>query len=1138
MACGTGKTLVAIRLIEQMLPKGGICVYLMPSISLIPQTLTSFQQNSELKSKHDYYAVCSDPSAGKNANSDLDVGNINDIDIPSSTDSEKLKERLNNRDENKIFTIFCVYNSWEVLQDAGVNADLALYDEAHRTAGSIDGFAGKALSEIKSLKKVFMTATPRIYKDPAGRKTEVYSMDDESVYGKTAYYLSFTEAVAKKLLVPYNILVPEVSKVEESSDVETLAGKEKLRSLWTGITKPLEDNEQNKLLQRVIVFHNTIYASQTFTKYKDKIKGKKTSRSKGYPVPFKDIIPKDSKMAIVKHVDSNMSAKKRKHKIDWLQESVDENECRILSNARCLQEGVDVPALDAVAFLDPKKSPVDIIQAVGRVMRKDNAENSSKNIGYVILPVPIPLGSIPKDKLYSNDTYKIVSNVLHSMLAHDDQLTSLLNQTWLPNRNKKGKWKITKKLEKYIEKIMPNADENTMEVIRSIMIKMVDKSYYPRYGEKLGKAANKLEEQVNKQVSNEKKKKLFDEFHDGLKNLINDSITESDAKKVLCQHIVLHKVFDMLFPESKIYNSVSVELEHIVAKMDFKLPDLADTYNSIRRELGQMAGQKEIIQEFIKVLYDSFFKGADPKAAAKYGIVYTPIEIVDFILRSVNDLLQENFDGETFDSPDLKVLDPFAGTGVFITRLLQSGMISKDNVQNKYENDLYANEIMLLAYYTAVANMEMVFKEETNIHKSFPNMHYADTFRQNASNVTKNLEDWFPDMHDKLKENNKVDLRVIIGNPPYSIGQKKASDGIKRTVHEMLEKRISDTYHIEAKNIGFDGAMPGLKNLYLKAFRWASDRIGKSGIIGFVVPSSFITAVSLCGVRACFEKEFTDVYLFNCLGEKGVDCNGRNIFEYIGQDGGSTVGICIVFLVKNIKQGNQQTKIHYSQFDVTQPTEITPSKNWYAAEKRETISKLQFKKIDWSNISLNKYKDWMNQRLEHIEKDWNLGISIGNKRDKNVNNTIFDTYSNGLKTHRDDWIYDVSKEELQKRMEMSIEYCNTKYNKDHKKDITKVAHTDKFDKKLKTLKPIKFDESLIKSALYRPFIKQYVYFDPTLFIECPNSIPEYFPDNNVNQIMQISDKNNKEFSTIITDKIPDLNILGASQSVPVRGGGN
>ena len=1134
MACGTGKTFVSIKIMEEIISDSGVCVYFVPSISLIPQTLAQFKRNGR---GHNYHAVCSDKTA---TNIDDDATR-SDLDVESSTNPDDLVKKLKKRDKSKPFVIFTVYNSWKVTSDglekSGIKPELVLYDEAHRTTGKRDGFAGDSLHKLDAAKKVFMTATPRVYKNSGDKN--VNSMDDKDTYGTTAYNLSFTDAVEKDRLVPFRIILPQFKKSEQNS--EKLDHKDKLRAIWEGIKYPNGIDSDRKFLQRMIVFHNTINKSRVFagTMKGNKITGEEKDEDyekkyKNYEKKYKEYmmkhIPSDDSEAesctvSVRHVDSTMSAKQRRKDIEWLKDSSnDETECRILSNARCLQEGVDVPALDGVAFLDPKRSPVDIIQAIGRVMRKDKG----KEYGYVMLPIPTFSDSDPESELKRSPTYRMISDIMSALLAHDNKLSSLLNQSFLIDRERTGK-STTKSFDDYLKTLLVNASPSQINYIRTVMIDLVDKTYYPRYGLDLGKKAVEIEEKIKSEASIVKNAEVITKLQHDLKTLINDSITLDDARKVLCQHAVLRPVFDQLFPESKANNPVSAELDKTVDKLDVDLHEMQDIYDLIKNEMSNM-DDPVVKQEFIRNLYDSFFKGADSKASTKHGIVYTPVEVVDFILNSVNDVLKSEF-GKTFSDDSVKVLDPFTGTGMFVTRLLQSGLILNEKLESKYKHDIHCNDIELLAYYTALANIETTYYEIENNRVPFNNILFTDTFSQNPLyfknginwKKQQKIEETFGGSHKLLGQQKNTQLNVIIGNPPYFGGQETASAGTESTKHIELEKLIKDSYIEYAPK----GNTKVLYNSYIKAFRWASYRIGVSGVIGFVTPESFISGITMSGVRKCINDEFTDIWCFNLRGNTKLSGEagrktGGNIFG-----SGSREPISITIFSKNpakIKSG--KCTIHYKTSDDYLKTK----------EKLNVLktTKSIYSIKNWQTIIPNKYHDWINQ-LGNENEEFKVHMALGDKNLKGKNpKSMFDLFSNGLKTHRDAWVYNASNIDLETNIKTTIDYINTQVSDPFEINPLKCAWTSTMHKKIKKLKlPIKFSNKHIRMATFRPFVKQYLYFDP-IFIDTKYHIPKFFTFNDKNPTIIAPDKIKGEFSTLMTDTTPDLHIHESSQCFPLH----
>ena len=1198
MACGTGKTLTSLHIAEKTAGRGGLVLYLVPSISLIPQAMREWAENRSMP--HRYIAVCSDKTAGND-----EEGSITEIPITPSTNVKDLQKEYARLDrKNTMSVVFSTYNSVAVASEALLkhdkNAmfDLILFDEAHKTTGvekiteSYYQLAHNNLVSgkdgVPAKKRLYMTATPRVYKRKPtakkmknGRRVEselkVYSMDSTSTYGDEFYRLDFSDAVKRGLLSTYKIIMRKVDKgdmygkfIESGQDTRDKDDKDygdldldymaKLGGILKAITYPDDSPDAPpKPLQRVMVFHNQIKKSKMFAAHglnqdvdKKPLKVDKTTRmGLSFDNLSKRLLATDSKLAgyvtHTRHVDGTTNSRNRGERIDWLRKSdTKPTEIRILSNARCLQEGVDVPALDAVAFMDPKKSPIDIIQSIGRVMRKGNG----KNIGYVIIPIPVLEGDNPKSVLDRNKKYEQVNGIIQAILAHDDKLRAILNNQMLSHSSSSKKRKpadvqeITPQLQEWLEQtIVGDIDDELLEEIKIILLELGDSGRYKKVGAELGEQSVIIEEMLKQQIKIQPKTaKIIGDLHKNLQSVVGSTITLIETVKALAQHAVMNRVFVTLFPGYE--NPVASAFNKVLDKIDIRhqLKSLENYYQVIAYDIEQFETPEQK-QEFIRIIYDSFFRGADKKASIKHGIVYTPIEIVDFIINSVQHVLQTEF-GKSFDDRCVKILDPFTGTGTFITRLLESGMISQDNLYAKYKNDIYANEIMLPAYYVAMANIETSYqkmkgsKDKMGKYVPFDGISYMDTFDQHP---LYRLEKRYREKQLQLTDLNLKEaqartrrqgmdaINVIFGNPPYMGGQETADQDNAATRHTILENRIKNTYTSKAREIGFNGAILKPNNAYFKALRWASDRIENSGIIGFITPSAYITGNSEVGVRTCVQQEFTDVWVFNLLGQKGMKGHGRNIFEYPGSnEGGTTVGVAIIILVKNQKKRNN--KIYYYQL---------PELEYQGEQKRSCVQKLKsIENIKWKLIKPDKHNDWLNQRGDTSEQ-FEAYTPMGSKESRrgNTNKSIFKTYSNGIKTNRDAWVYNSINVELKNNIKKTIEYCNKQNWKDadkFEKNEKNIAWTIRLSENLKHLeKPLKFDKTKVRTALYRPFIKQYLYFDK-LWNEVQYHIPSFFPNLNVeNSIIMIPDKTTK-FSTMITDTTPDLEVIHHGQCFPFK----
>jgi len=879
MACGTGKTFTSLKLAEEMAGKGKRILFLVPSLSLLSQTLTEWTQQS--KTPLHSFAVCSDSAVGKKRKKDDDIVQTftHELRYPATTEPEKLAAEMTKRhDAQHMSVIYSTYHSIEVISKAqhqyGLDDfDLIICDEAHRTTGS--KFAGDDESNfvkvhdadfIKASKRLYMTATPRIFGDSAKIKEEqgdvaLFSMDDEKYYGKILHTINFSEAVSRGLLCDYKVIVLTVDEGHISKRLQNLLADEnnslkvddaaKIIGCWKALNKQGVEDElgaDTNPMKRAVAFCQVIEPNANKTAKTHKVSSKQISGM------FQEVVEayqeaEDEKgnnhgtlFCEASHIDGSMNASAKEQQINWLKADTPENTCRILSNVRCLSEGVDVPALDAVLFLTPRSSQVDVVQSVGRVMRKFEG----KERGYVILPVVIPAGIEPHEALNDNKTYKVVWEVLQALRSHDDRFDAMINKLDLigkdnkkmeviaitddvqkkaKNKGKKkkgsgakGQYGIGEKQADYDAegqlKEQGGLQFEVGEIERALYAKVVKKcgnrNHWAEWASDIAKIANTHITRIRTIVSDErntKEVKAFNDFADELRDDLNDSITNEEVIEMLAQHLITKPVFDALFEEYSFAsnNPVSQAMQHVLEILQgHRLEKEADTleqfYESVKMRaegINNAEGKQKIVVE----LYDKFFRNAFPRMTERLGIVYTPVEVVDFIIHSVNDLLQQEF-GQTLGSEGVHIIDPFTGTGTFITRLLQSGLISKEQLAHKYKNEIHCNEIVLLAYYIAAINIEAVYHaimsdggQSLIEHQPFEGICLTDTFQLYEKDDL--ISELLADNSDRRNRQKNLDIRVIMGNPPYSAGQKSANDNAQNQSYKKLDEQISNTY---AKN--------------------------------------------------------------------------------------------------------------------------------------------------------------------------------------------------------------------------------------------------------------------------------------------------------------------------------------------------
>ena len=1195
MACGTGKTFNSLRIAENETDGKGLILFLVPSISLLGQTLNAWY--ADALEPINAICICSDPEVTRNRKQleDIDTSSVVDLAFPASTNVAKILHQfkgLETNSNNGLTVVFSTYQSIEVIAKAQkelaktnpkyAEFDLIICDEAHRTTGAkIDGQDESAFVKvhdndfIKSKKRLYMTATPRMYSDDVKSKAAqndipIWSMDKVDQYGEEMYRIGFGEAVEKNLLTDYKVLIltlsendvpPAVQKMimDKESEINT-DDASKLIGCINALSKQILGDEgiiketDPEPMRRAVAFCNTIAASK-------KITATFNSASDTYISELP--IEKQGTMQMVasQHIDGTMDATKRSDLLSWLKSEPVQGECRVLTNVRCLSEGVDVPSLDAVLFLSARNSQVDVVQSVGRVMRKSDATN--KKYGYIIIPVVVP-GDVEADKaLDDNERYKVVWTVLNALRAHDDRFNATVNKIEL-NKNRPEQIIVGRPEISFDENgnpIYPTDNDNgassknisdqlslqfqeLQNVVFARMVNKVgDRRYWEQWAKSVAEIAQRHTERITKLINeNIKHQKVFDSFLKGLHKNINPSISQSDAIEMLSQHIITKPVFDALFEGYSFVknNPMSQSMQKMLDLLeDESLEKDAETldkfYQSVKMRaagIDNAEGKQRIIIE----LYDKFFKTAFPKMVEKLGIVYTPVEVVDFIVHSVNDILIKEF-GRSISDENIHVLDPFTGTGTFITRLLQSGLIAEKDLERKYKHELHANEIVLLAYYIASINIENAFHDATldpndgigkEIYHPFDGICLTDTFQLGESQDGEKLfSDMFPQNSKRVQRQQKAPLRIIIGNPPYSVGQKSANDNAQNQSYTKLDNRISETYakltNATNKNSLYDS--------YIKAFRWSTDRLDKTGgIIAFVSNGAWLDGNSADGFRKSLENEFTSIYVFNLRG------NARTSGELRQKEGGGVFGlgsrtpIAITLLVKNPDIKTEKATIQYH--DIGDYLDQKEKLKIITAFKSFANPQLPLK-----SIQPNIQGDWISLRNDVF----GTFIPIGEKDDKS-NKTFFkEFYSRGLATARDAYCYNSLKSKLENTIKGFINYYEEQrgdFLKSFKNNrnlqienfidfsTNKVTWNRGLKNDLARNTKIEFRDKSVVIGLYRPFFKQHLYVARELN-DMVYQIPKLFPKSTLsNLVICVSGLGgSKENTTIITNYIPDLNCL-------------
>ena len=1111
MACGTGKTYTSLKIAEKIFPTGKI-LFLVPSISLLSQILHEWATFAD--KPFNYICVCSDTSVS-NRKYDDEILSVN-LPLPATTDEKVIARRLKSFSGDNMTVIFSTYQSLDKVAAAQIDFDLIICDEAHRTTGSSKDPSTQftlvhSNENIRGKKRLYMTATPRLYSsdakiDAAANNVTVWSMDDKNIYGEEFYRLNFGDAVEKNLLTDYKVIVLTVSG--KTSDKKNSAGDAaKINGCINALSKKMI-NISEELAEVDPAPMRTAVAFCS-----------KIADSKIISATFNALADINKNLLAVesRHVDGTQKSSERDRNLRWLKDTPKGgNACRILTNARCLSEGVDVPSLDAVIFTAAKKSKVEIVQAVGRVMRKAN----DKKYGYIIIPVIVPLDKKPEDVLSKSKTYDVIWDILNALRAHDRRIDISVEEIKLTKTSKRIK--ITHVIGGKDDSVQIDLDFGEWQDF--LYARMVEHVGNRRYWEQWAKDIAEIADRHIKRIEDLIKVKgvhqrAFDNFLYDLQKNLNPSVTHAQAVEMLSHHLISRPVFDALFDNYSFVknNPVSQSLEKILTVLDTQNTDdaaqLQKFYDSVRERcaIAKTAEQK---QKIIIELYDKFFKMAVPKTVERLGIVYTPVEVVDFILRSVDAVLMKNFN-RTLSDKNVHVLDPFTGTGTFIARLIQSGLIKPRDLFRKYFRELHANEIVLLAYYIAAVNIENSFFDVVNAkgYQPFEGICFTDTFElYERGEMPLNLEGVMKENSERVNEQRKSRIEIIVGNPPYSVGQRSANDNNQNDTYTNLETRIKHTYaaRTDATNKN------SLYDSYIKAFRWASDRITE-GVIGFVTNAGWLDGAAMDGLRKSFADEFAEIYVFNLRGNARTqgELRRREKDNVFGQ--GSRAPIAVTILVKREHEGSAQ--IFYRDIG----DYLTREEKLYIIENTPNVLSDEFKQI-----YPNERGDWINQRGD----DFDTFIPLApDKKFDGAAKSFFVTYSNGLKTQRDAFAYNFSRSALETNMRTTIDYYNT--HKPTDIDTTKITWTRATVQNKNHGREMEFDAAQVVESFYRPFCKANLYYDKYLN-EMIYQMPKLFPTGREeNLLICVSLADEGKFSPFITNKLTDLHFNGDTQCFPL-----
>ena len=1188
MACGSGKTFTSQLAAELIAGADKLIAYFVPSLALMGQTMRSWAQDEDPDRygvQHKFCGICSDAGVGKMAEEGMERQAIAQLEMPIATDVASIEKMLTKPiPQGHMRTVFCTYDSAarlaEAMAETGTVFDLLFCDEAHRTTG-IERFSESAKKKdmsgwqmptedthIPARKRVFMTATPKVFskaaKDTAARQErKVWDMGDPEIYGNTAFTLGFSTAVDQKLLSDYKVEIIQtrqglvqnlLNRFWQSPKAQTIDEKTR-KSLDTGaaaqmvgLFKALTGGcEDGGILWKTIVYTNRIDASKAFAAV--------------FPL-FSEhlaaVAGKDVPKIAVEHVDGTMPATTRQRKLAFLDEAAIAGEIRILSNPDCLSEGVDVPTLDALCFLQPKGSTIKIVQSVGRVMRKAPL----KKYGHVIVPTIIPAEVEDYAQyLRRDDHWKTTWALLRALRSHDDRLADELakhelNSGYWPQQirchvvkddldtlliagggksgvagggagaeteqgdkdrsgNKSddgsevessgsdGEWSgdgsgtrqqaqnggdgdveiLTLDFESLLAEVPQEAYKLLLQGLSVVTLEKVgERQYWEVWSKDAAVAYERiLERIISYYQQNQEFKGEIDRTVKDLKTTIGDRSTPEEILSILAQFQVIRPVFNALFgtleyfedsPLSAAMTDLADSVE--ILNLDAETHKLDSFYDSVVKR-AEAIDRPEDRQELIKHLYEDFIGTAFPEEKKKYGVVYTPTEIVDFILRSVDWSLKEELGiADGIASENVEVLDPFAGTGTFLVRLIQNpDLLPDDKLEHKFRHNLHSNEIMALPYWATEVNMEQAYQTRMpGEYVPYENGVLVDTFTmaqpegdQGELNFTSAAT---KENYDRAARQDERKITVIASNPPWQAAIEAGEAAKPAKAWPYIAKRVAETFGAAAT----DAKKMAMYDTYILALRWAADRINGKGVIGFVTNNGWLTSSSGSGIRRVIEQEFDHAYVINLRGKLVLE----DASEEQAREGGpvfpNRVGTQIVILVKSGVQTDSSGRVKYWDMEY-----LTTTEKLSRLTRCDGLS--DSKEIHWDAISADDRGDWIDQG----ENEYQEFLSIGNSKTKRnfEGDAIFGLYSSGIITQQDHLAICPDKETGIERGEAMTNLFNSKLAQ----GVTDPDFTDRDEakiikwkwmpaKKLTAKKYATFSEDSVVEIMCRPFFPQWV----------------------------------------------------------------
>lgn len=1102
--------------------------------------------------------------------------------------------------------------------------DLFICDEAHRTTGieSAERKAARATgfhlahdnAELPALRRLYMTATPRVFTPQAkkraaqrsaeaGRDLDSFSMDNEAVYGTRFYEMKFSEAIDQGLLTDYRVLIVakrtdwfdsddayvEVLRAEDAKGRGNARGglvnegyATKLLGVLDALAAPksvVADEQRisgemsaatGDPLRTAILFTNTVNRSKVIAergRYPDLL----GDESGLIEAISRDLREKHPERGIIEvqadHMDGSTRADKRARQIGWLRDprGAATSACRLLSNSRVLSEGVDVPALDAVVFMDPRRSAIDVTQAVGRAIRRA----PGKECGYIVIPVVIPEGhDLTDEAVLAGDGFDVVWEVVRALRSHDDRVDLWLTELAdppidvRPDPCRGCSRETCMRCNPSEEEPVAGHEQMALplrikrELERRVFSRMVDvcgdKKMWPTWGKNAADVCEQVRKRLHALLSMPHAWQHFVKFVDSIRETAGDHVTEADALEMVAQHVVTIPIFDALFADSGFAkeNPMSRAMDHLLARMggipddeaaelagfdmaqrlfEAELKPLTRAYKMMRQMLSANITPTQKV-DLMREIYDGFFQHAMRATTDRLGVVYTPVEIVNFMIRATDAICRKHFDRGLTDE-GVNILDPFTGTGTFIHQILTiegadgQPIIRDEDLERKYHHELHATELVLLAYYVAALKVEAGMEAREGFadgkFDQFANIVHGDTFLCGTAFSDQRLDGTDENTRIAQKQN-QLPIRVIIGNPPWSSGQDGAQQDNENIAYPEISERVRATYSQRHREIS--GRAPGgnsAGNLYIKAIRWASDRVGDPrpiverrhsdtpGVIALIHPNSLATGTALAGMRSVLRDEFTDVYVINLRGdayksEEERDLEGQVVFGIdIREDGrevrkgtGSRNGVQITFLVSDPDRTEfgRNGRVFYAE--VPERQSLAQKFGWLAglfAGDEGFCGRFE-------EVPPNDAHDWVNLTDGSFGE---LPIPVclpGHDSDVGV---AARSHASGVKTNCDTYVYDFDREALIVKMQAFIAAYDRARRAVHGRGIPLEVATvnDEVEvikwhatlrQSAKANKVIEFDESRIRRVLYRPFQQMWLYEDDRI-LSSVKTISAMFP---------------------------------------------